>query len=199
MKVATQAETRSSRTSTSSQGQPRLRRCLEVARLPARTQDARVEDHRHQPDRLPGRGHADGRAQSPSLPRAVRERRRGHLRNRRRAQGDRAGARASTCWSWPATAARPTSGWQHSREPSSANQDFIYICFDNESYMNTGGQRSGTTPFGARTSTTRSAASSRGRTGSPRCGRTWWRSWPPTTCHTSPPRRWGSRSISWRR
>ena len=34
------------------------------------------------------------------------------------------------------------------------NQDFIYICFDNESYMNTGGQRSGTTPFGARTSTT---------------------------------------------
>ena len=34
------------------------------------------------------------------------------------------------------------------------NQDFVYICFDNESYMNTGGQRSGTTPFGARTSTT---------------------------------------------
>jgi pyruvate ferredoxin oxidoreductase beta subunit len=34
------------------------------------------------------------------------------------------------------------------------NQDFIYVCFDNESYMNTGGQRSGTTPFGARTSNT---------------------------------------------
>lgn len=34
------------------------------------------------------------------------------------------------------------------------NQDFVYICFDNESYMNTGGQRSGTTPFGARTTTT---------------------------------------------
>jgi pyruvate ferredoxin oxidoreductase beta subunit len=34
------------------------------------------------------------------------------------------------------------------------NQDFIYLCFDNESYMNTGGQRSGTTPYGARTSTT---------------------------------------------
>ena len=33
-------------------------------------------------------------------------------------------------------------------------QDFIYVCFDNECYMNTGGQRSGTTPFGARTSTT---------------------------------------------
>ena len=34
------------------------------------------------------------------------------------------------------------------------NQDFIYVCFDNESYMNTGGQRSGTTPTGAATSTT---------------------------------------------
>ncbi|MBT3218546.1 MAG: hypothetical protein HN348_05595 [Proteobacteria bacterium] len=34
------------------------------------------------------------------------------------------------------------------------NQDFIYVCFDNESYMNTGGQRSGTTPFAARTTTT---------------------------------------------
>jgi len=34
------------------------------------------------------------------------------------------------------------------------NQDLIYICFDNEMYMNTGGQRSGTTPTTARTSTT---------------------------------------------
>jgi pyruvate ferredoxin oxidoreductase beta subunit len=34
------------------------------------------------------------------------------------------------------------------------DQDFIYLCVDNESYMNTGGQRSGTTPFGAKTSTT---------------------------------------------
>jgi len=33
-------------------------------------------------------------------------------------------------------------------------QDMIYVCFDNESYMNTGGQRSGTTPYRARTSTT---------------------------------------------
>lgn len=31
---------------------------------------------------------------------------------------------------------------------------FLYICYDNEGYMNTGGQRSGTTPFGARTATT---------------------------------------------
>ena len=31
---------------------------------------------------------------------------------------------------------------------------FLYICYDNEGYMNTGGQRSSTTPFGARTATT---------------------------------------------
>jgi pyruvate ferredoxin oxidoreductase beta subunit len=32
--------------------------------------------------------------------------------------------------------------------------DIIYICFDNEAYMNTGIQRSSTTPFGASTTTT---------------------------------------------
>ena len=32
--------------------------------------------------------------------------------------------------------------------------NLIYICYDNESYMNTGSQRSGTTPFAASTSTT---------------------------------------------
>lgn len=31
---------------------------------------------------------------------------------------------------------------------------FIYICYDNEAYMNTGAQRSGATPSGARTTTT---------------------------------------------
>ncbi len=32
--------------------------------------------------------------------------------------------------------------------------DFLYICYDNEAYMNTGAQRSGLTPFGAWTTTT---------------------------------------------
>lgn len=32
--------------------------------------------------------------------------------------------------------------------------DFLYICYDNEGYMNTGDQRSGATPIGAKTSTT---------------------------------------------
>ncbi|MHA1267581.1 MAG: thiamine pyrophosphate-dependent enzyme [Candidatus Helarchaeota archaeon] len=34
------------------------------------------------------------------------------------------------------------------------NTDFIYICYDNEAYMNTGTQRSGGTPYGAWTTTT---------------------------------------------
>ncbi len=34
------------------------------------------------------------------------------------------------------------------------NDDFIYLCYDNEAYMNTGTQRSGLTPQGARTTTT---------------------------------------------
>jgi pyruvate ferredoxin oxidoreductase beta subunit len=33
-------------------------------------------------------------------------------------------------------------------------EDILYICYDNEAYMNTGIQRSGTTPFGAWTTTT---------------------------------------------
>ena len=42
--------------------------------------------------------------------------------------------------------------------------NFIYICYDNESYMNTGGQRSGTTPFAASTSTTPAGKESIGET-----------------------------------
>lgn len=34
------------------------------------------------------------------------------------------------------------------------NEDLIYVCYDNEAYMNTGTQRSGSTPSGARTTTT---------------------------------------------
>jgi pyruvate ferredoxin oxidoreductase beta subunit len=38
----------------------------------------------------------------------------------------------------------------------------IYICYDNEAYMNTGVQKSGLTPFGARTSTTPAGQQVRG-------------------------------------
>lgn len=40
--------------------------------------------------------------------------------------------------------------------------DFIYICYDNEAYMNTGVQRSGMTPYGATTTTTPSGIASIG-------------------------------------
>ena len=43
------------------------------------------------------------------------------------------------------------------------NEPFIYICYDNEGYMNTGIQKSGTTPFGATTTTTPFGAASKGK------------------------------------
>ena len=42
------------------------------------------------------------------------------------------------------------------------NDDIIYICYDNEAYMNTGIQKSGLTPFGARTTTTPVGSSTHG-------------------------------------
>jgi pyruvate ferredoxin oxidoreductase beta subunit len=41
--------------------------------------------------------------------------------------------------------------------------DFTYICFDNEAYMNTGVQRSSSTPFGARTTTTPAGSKTAGQ------------------------------------
>ena len=34
------------------------------------------------------------------------------------------------------------------------NENFLYVCYDNEAYMNTGIQRSSSTPYGAWTTTT---------------------------------------------
>ncbi|HUL48120.1 MAG TPA: thiamine pyrophosphate-dependent enzyme, partial [Steroidobacteraceae bacterium] len=42
------------------------------------------------------------------------------------------------------------------------NDDVLYICYDNEAYMNTGVQRSGCTPPAARTMTTQTGAVERG-------------------------------------
>ncbi len=42
------------------------------------------------------------------------------------------------------------------------NDNFIYVCYDNEAYMNTGIQKSGLTPFGARTTTTPAGANIHG-------------------------------------
>ena len=42
------------------------------------------------------------------------------------------------------------------------NDDVLYICYDNEAYMNTGIQKSSLTPFGARTTTTPAGLNVRG-------------------------------------
>jgi pyruvate/2-oxoacid:ferredoxin oxidoreductase beta subunit len=44
----------------------------------------------------------------------------------------------------------------------------LYICYDNEAYMNTGIQRSSTTPYGSWTNTTQVGAKGRGRQGVPK-------------------------------
>ncbi len=45
-------------------------------------------------------------------------------------------------------------GFQALSGAAERNEDFMYICYDNEAYMNTGIQRSSATPFGAWTTTT---------------------------------------------
>lgn len=55
-------------------------------------------------------------------------------------------------------------GFQTMSGAAERNEKMIYICYDNEGYMNTGIQRSSATPFGAATSTTPSGAISQGKT-----------------------------------
>ncbi|MFH1424724.1 MAG: thiamine pyrophosphate-dependent enzyme [archaeon] len=44
------------------------------------------------------------------------------------------------------------------------NEDVLYLCYDNEAYMNTGIQRSGSTPFGAWTTTSPVGSEIKGKT-----------------------------------
>ena len=54
-------------------------------------------------------------------------------------------------------------GFQSLSGAAERGEQMIYICVDNEGYMNTGAQRSGTTPFGAWTSTTPVGPNLRGK------------------------------------
>lgn len=56
------------------------------------------------------------------------------------------------CWSGDGGAY--DIGLQSSSGAAERNDDILYICYDNEAYMNTGTQRSGGTPYGAWTTTT---------------------------------------------
>ncbi|MFZ7127664.1 MAG: thiamine pyrophosphate-dependent enzyme [Desulfobacterales bacterium] len=55
-------------------------------------------------------------------------------------------------------------GFQTMSGAAERNEKMIYICYDNEGYMNTGIQRSSATPYGASTSTTPAGAVSYGKT-----------------------------------
>ena len=72
------------------------------------------------------------------------------------------------------------------------NDNFIYVCLDNEAYMNTGIQSSSSTPQNAWTMTTPG-----GRTRAER--RSSCRSSPPTGCPTRRPPPWATPWTSWRR
>jgi pyruvate/2-oxoacid:ferredoxin oxidoreductase beta subunit len=55
-------------------------------------------------------------------------------------------------------------GFQTMSGAAERNEKMVYICYDNEGYMNTGIQRSSATPYGASTSTTPAGAASQGKT-----------------------------------
>jgi phenylglyoxylate dehydrogenase beta subunit len=55
-------------------------------------------------------------------------------------------------------------GFQSLSGAAERGEEILYICIDNEGYMNTGMQRSGCTPYGAWTSTTPVGERSRGKT-----------------------------------
>ena len=54
-------------------------------------------------------------------------------------------------------------GFQTLSGAAERNEKVIYICYDNEGYMNTGVQQSSATPFGSATSTTPTGKESRGK------------------------------------
>ncbi len=54
-------------------------------------------------------------------------------------------------------------GFQPLSGAAERNENIIYLCYDNEGYMNTGIQRSSTTPLGAATTTTPAGVAGRGK------------------------------------
>jgi len=71
-----------------------------------------------------------------------------------RAALDMQGDRETTIVAWAGDGGTFDIGFQALSGAAERNEDFIYVCYDNEAYMNTGVQRSSSTPFGARTTTT---------------------------------------------
>jgi pyruvate ferredoxin oxidoreductase beta subunit/2-oxoisovalerate ferredoxin oxidoreductase beta subunit len=71
-----------------------------------------------------------------------------------RAALDMRGDTETTVMAWAGDGGTFDIGIQALSGAVERNEDFIYVCYDNEAYMNTGVQRSSSTPFGTRTTTT---------------------------------------------
>ena len=75
-----------------------------------------------------------------------------------RAALDLRGDRETTIVGWAGDGGTFDIGFQALSAAAERGEDFIYVCYDNEAYMNTGVQRSSSTPWGARTMTTPGAS-----------------------------------------
>ena len=71
-----------------------------------------------------------------------------------RAALDLRGDSETTVVGWAGDGGTFDIGFQALSSAAERGEDFIYVCYDNEAYMNTGVQRSSSTPWGARTMTT---------------------------------------------
>ncbi len=71
-----------------------------------------------------------------------------------RADLDLKGDSETTVLSWAGDGGPFDIGFQSLSGAVERNEDCIFVCYDNEAYMNTGVQRSSSTPFGVRTTTT---------------------------------------------
>ena len=71
-----------------------------------------------------------------------------------RAALDLRGEKDTTVLAWAGDGGTFDIGLQALSGAAERNEDFIYCCYDNEAYMNTGVQRSSSTPWGAWTTTT---------------------------------------------
>ena len=71
-----------------------------------------------------------------------------------RAALDMKGDKETTVVTWAGDGGTFDIGFQALSGAVERNEDFIYVCYDNEAYMNTGIQRSSSTPYGAWTTTT---------------------------------------------
>jgi pyruvate/2-oxoacid:ferredoxin oxidoreductase beta subunit len=71
-----------------------------------------------------------------------------------RAALDIQGDTETTVMAWAGDGGTFDIGLQALSGAAERNEDFLYVCYDNEAYMNTGIQRSSATPWGAWTTTT---------------------------------------------